>query len=184
MAAPRTRWAAELLHVWFHRLRQSDWFAPSSAVDAELARRFAHDLAMLARRPAHEFLTNPHAALAAVLLFDQVPRNTQRGTPGAFATDALARAIARGALRRGWDRRLSSAERQFLAMPLMHSENISDQRLNLAVFAPLGARYGFPFARSHYHMIARFGRYPHRNAVLGRKSTPAEERAITAGNAW
>jgi uncharacterized protein (DUF924 family) len=184
LAAPRTRWAAELLHVWFHRLRPSDWFAPSAAVDADLARRFARDLAMLARRPAREFLTNPHAALAAVLLFDQVPRNTRRGTPGAFATDPLARAIAHGALRRGWDRRLSPAERQFLAMPLMHSEAIADQRLSLVVFAPLGARFGFPFARSHHRMIARFGRFPHRNSVLGRRSTPAEQRAIAAGDAW
>lgn len=139
---------------------------------------------MLGRRPAHDFLTNPHGALAAVLLFDQVPRNTLRGSPRAFATDRLARAITKGALLRGWDRRLSPAERQFLAMPLMHSEAIADQRLSLAVYARLGARFGFPFARSHYRMIARFGRYPHRNAVLGRKSTEAEKRAVAAGNTW
>jgi uncharacterized protein (DUF924 family) len=69
-------------------------------------------------------------------------------------------------------------------MPLMHSEAIADQRLSLAVYARLGARFGFPFARSHHRMIARFGRFPHRNAVLGRKSTLAEQRAIAAGNAW
>ena len=139
---------------------------------------------MLARRPASEFLTDPHGALAAVLLFDQVPRNIHRGTPAAFATDGLARGIAKGAMARGWDRQLGKAERQFLAMPLMHSEAIAEQLASVATFARLGARFGLPFARSHYRMIARFGRFPHRNKVLGRPSTGAEERAVTAGFAW
>lgn len=139
---------------------------------------------MLARRPAKEFLSDPRSALASVLLFDQVPRNIHRGTAGAFATDRLARAIAKGAMARGWDRRLSKAERQFLALPLEHSEAIADQRASLRVFARLGPRFGWPFARSHYRMIARFGRFPHRNEALGRKSTPAEMRAVAAGFAW
>jgi uncharacterized protein (DUF924 family) len=139
---------------------------------------------MLRSRPAETFLADPRAALAAVLLFDQVPRNIHRHSPQAFASDPLARAIMRGAMERGWDRGLTLAERQFLALPLMHSEAIADQRQSLAVFAPLGQRHGFPFARGHYRMIARFGRFPHRNAVLGRKSSEAERRAIAQGFAW
>ncbi len=139
---------------------------------------------MLARRPASEFLTDPRTALASVLLFDQVPRNIRRGTAAAFAADPLARAIAKGAMARRWDRRMSKAERQFLALPLEHSEAIADQRASLRVFARLGTRFGWPYARSHYRMIARFGRFPHRNGTLGRRSTPAEERAIAAGFAW
>jgi uncharacterized protein (DUF924 family) len=173
-----------LLHFWFHRLRPVDWFRPSPDIDAQLARRFGRELASLARRPPREFLTDPRGALAAVLLFDQLPRNTRRGSAGAFAADPLARAIAKGVLKRGWDKRLSKVERQFLALPLEHSEAIADQRQSLAVFARLGPRYGFPFARSHYRMIARFGRFPHRNKALGRRTTPAEERAIAAGFAW
>jgi uncharacterized protein (DUF924 family) len=153
-------------------------------VDDQLRHRFGRELAMLSRRPAHEFLTDPRTALASVLLFDQVPRNIRRGTAAAFATDRLARAIAKGAMARGWDRQLSKAERQFLAMPLMHSEAIADQIDSLALFASLGQRHGWPFARSHYRMIARFGRFPHRNEALGRKSTPAERRAVAAGFAW
>jgi len=182
-AAPR-RWAAELLHFWFHTLRPADWFGTNARVDNELRRRFGREWAMLRRRPASEFLTDPLTARAAVLLFDQVPRNIHRQSAAAFASDPLARAIMRGALDRGWDRGLTGAERQFLALPLMHSEAIADQRRSLIVFAPLGTRHGFPFARSHYRMIARFGRFPHRNAVLGRKSTGAERRAVAQGFAW
>jgi uncharacterized protein (DUF924 family) len=184
LAAPQRRWAAEILHLWFHELKPRDWFAPNPAVDALLRRRFARELASLRTRPADEFLTDPASALAAVLLFDQLPRNLHRGTPRAFATDPLARAITHGALARGWDQRLTPQQRQFLAMPLMHSEDIADQRLCLAYYARLGQRYGAPFARAHYRMIARFGRFPHRNAALGRISTAAELRAVAQGFSW
>jgi uncharacterized protein (DUF924 family) len=184
LAAAQRRWAAELLHYWFHTLHPRDWFRPGEAVDSELRRRFARDLAMLRTRPPREFLSDPRTALAAVLLFDQVPRNLYRGRPEAFATDALARAICRGMVARGWDRSLTRAERQFLSMPLMHSEAIADQYASLAAFARLGTRHGFPFARGHFRMIARFGRFPHRNATLGRSSTPAEERAVAQGFVW
>ena len=184
MAAPQRRWAAELLHFWFHKLGPQARFTPDSRVDAILRRRFEWELKRLAVRPADEFLTNPLGALAAVLLFDQLPRNLYRGSPRAFAFDPLALAIAKGALGRGWDQRLTLEQRQFLAMPLMHSERIADQRRSLKIFARLGQRYGWPFAVGHYRMIARFGRFPHRNAVLGRHSTAAERRAVDAGFAW
>lgn len=184
MAAAPRRWAAELLHFWFHALTPEDWFWPRPHVDAELRRRFGPDLAMLSPCPAQRFLTDPLTARAAVLLFDQIPRNIRRGTAQAFACDRLARAIARGVLLRGWDGGLGPHERQFLAMPLMHSEDIADQRISLAYYTRLGPRYGLSFARSHYRMIARFGRFPHRNAVLGRESSTAERRAVEAGFAW
>ena len=184
VAGPQRRWAAELLHAWFHKLRPRDWFAPDPRVDAILRTRFARELAGLGTRPAEEFLSDPSTALAAVLLFDQLPRNLHRGTREAFATDPLARAIAKAALACGWDAGLTRPQRQFLAMPLMHSEAIADQRRSLETYARLGTRYGWPFARSHFRMIARFGRFPHRNAVLGRRSTAAEIAAVEAGNRW
>jgi uncharacterized protein (DUF924 family) len=184
LAAPQRRWAAELLHCWFHTLGPRVWFAPDPRADAMLRQRFEPELAMLRSRPAREFLTDPATALAAVLLFDQLPRNLYRGDPRAYAFDSLARKIARGALERGWDGALGLPQRQFLAMPLMHSEAIADQRRSLAIYARLGRRYGWPFAVSHYRMIARFGRFPHRNAILGRKSSAAETRAVAAGFAW
>lgn len=184
MAAPQRRWAAELLHFWFRKLGARQRFAVNPAVDAELARRFGPDLAALYTRPVEEFLTDGQTALAAVLLFDQVPRNMLRGTADAFAFDPLARAIAHGALALGLDHGLSRDERQFLAMPLMHSEDKADHLLSLAYFTRLGPRHGAPFARAHAKMVLRFGRYPHRNDVLGRTSTPAEQRAVAAGNHW
>lgn len=123
-------------------------------------------------------------ARAAVLLFDQVPRNLYRDDPRAYATDHLARAIVYAALRRGWTRGLSKPERQFLAMPLMHSERVLDQRLSLRFYAALGDPNVLAFARAHHRMIAGFGRFPHRNAVMGRHSTAAEQRAVAAGNSW
>ena len=153
-------------------------------MDTALRRHFADDLAAMAARPAREFLTDPLTARAAVLLFDQVPRNIHRQSAQAFAYDPQARAICKGAVRRGWDRSMTRAARQFLYMPLMHSEAIADQRLALRLFAALGDPFVLGFARDHYRMIARFGRFPHRNAVLGRTSTPAELRAVAAGAAW
>lgn len=184
MAVAPRRWAAELLHFWFHKLKPRDWFVGGDAVDEALHRRFARDLATLSACSAQRLLTDPLTARAAILLFDQVPRNLFRGSAEAFAYDPLARAIAYGVLAREWDLPFSGAARQFIAMPLMHSEDIADQLNSLAYFSELGPRHGWPFARDHYRMIARFGRFPHRNAVLGRKSTPAEIRAVAAGNSW
>jgi uncharacterized protein (DUF924 family) len=184
LAAPQRRWAAELLFFWFHKLGPRVWFAPDPRADAMLRRRFEWELMRLGIRPAHEFLTDPATALAAVLLFDQLPRNFFRKSARAFAFDPLARAIAKGAIARGWDHALTLAQRQFLVMPLMHSERISDQRRSLAFYARIGQRYGWAYAVSHHRMIARFGRFPHRNEVLGRRSSAAEKRAVAAGFAW
>lgn len=181
-AAPRP-WAAELLHCWFHQLGPRDWWGGPGDVDRLLQRRFRRELAMLGGRPAHEFLRDPLTARAAILLFDQVPRNIHRGTPLAFATDPLARAITRGVVAKGWDRSIPPHERQFAYMPLMHSEAIADQRASLAIFS-VRASANFGFARAHYRMIARFGRFPHRNQILGRRSSDAEEAAVAAGFSW
>ena len=184
MTAPVRSWAAELCYVWFYKLGDGDRFGSSEAVDAMLRHRFSRVLAMLAPRPAHEFLGDDHTALAAILLFDQIPRNLFRNSPAAFAHDATARTIARSLIRTGADTGFSLKERQFLYMPLMHSEHILDQQLSLAKFATLPPRYGWRWAVEHHAAIARFGRFPHRNALLGRQSGAAEKAAIEAGMRW
>jgi uncharacterized protein (DUF924 family) len=180
-AAPR-RWAADLLHFWFHEIGPADWWGGSPALDARINRRFGPTVSALRTRPDAEFLRDPLTARAAILLFDQVPRNAWRATTRAFATDPLARAIAKGAIARGWHRGLDRDARAFVGMPLMHSEAIADQRASLAYFRQVPAN--FAFARAHARMIGRFGRFPHRNAVLGRHSSKAERAAVAAGNAW
>lgn len=184
MTAAQRPWAADLLHFWFSKLRPKQWFTRDDRLDCELQRRYGGVLSAMASRPAREFLEDRRTAQAAILLFDQIPRNLHRGTPEAYAYDPLALAICKGAMARGWDRSLTRPQRQFLYMPLMHSEAIADQLLSLRKFTELGDAFVLGFARSHYRMIARFGRFPHRNALLGRESLPAEQRAIAAGHNW
>lgn len=184
MTAARGGWPADILHFWFHVLRPEQWFGRSDAVDAALARRYGRWLRVLRACCPEVFVKDRRVARAAILLFDQVSRNTLRQNRQAFAADPLARAICKRALACGWDRGLSKAERQFLLMPLMHSESIADQRQSVRLFTRLGDPAITGFARDHWRMVARFGRFPHRNPVLGRRSTPAEERAVAAGHAW
>lgn len=176
-------WAREILHVWFERLGPRDWFGGGDDVDALLRRRFEDTLSAMAACQPETFLGNSTIARAAILLFDQIPRNLYRDDPRAFAYDPLAVALTHGILARGWLVGLTQPQKQFALMPLMHSEAISDQESSLRLFAR-NAPDALAFARSHRWMIARFGRFPHRNAVLGRESTAAEKRAVENGFSW
>ena len=182
MALAQRRWASELLHFWFRHLAEKDWFARSDRVDCALQRRFEPELLALSACSARSFVQDQGTARAAILLFDQLPRNLYRGTADAFVFDMVARGIARRALKAGFARGLPDRERQFLYLPFMHSEAIRDQQVSLRLYRDMP--HNFAFARSHYRMIARFGRFPHRNQALGRDSTLAEKRAIAAGNSW
>ena len=177
-------WAAQRLYFWFHELTPRDWYRGGKAVDTLIEARFARYWHALHQQPVESFLGSPRDALGAVLLFDQIPRNIFRGSADTFASDPLARAITRGAIVKGFDLQLTRNERQFLYMPLMHSEAIADQLLSLRLFTGLGRGFGMSLARSHYRAVARFGRFPHRNEVLGRSSTAAEQKAVEGGMAW
>ncbi len=183
MALARRDWATRLLRTWFGVLGPADWFGGSHRVDDLLRQRFVADWQRLRGQDAHAFLIEPSTTLGAILLFDQIPRNLFRGTAQAFASDDLAVTLTHNALDRGWHRGMPREHIQFLAMPLMHSESRADQRRCVEIFA----RYvpgALDFARSHAVMIERFGRFPHRNEALGRKTTQAEQRAIDARFSW
>ena len=164
--------AAEVLRFWFDE-HPRDWFAKNPAFDAEIRARFLalHEEAA-AGLLAH-WADAPQSCLALVIVLDQFPRNLFRGEARAFATDAMARAAARVILERGWGKAMSQSEQLFAALPFEHSESLDDQVLSCALmedFEPELLRY----AIRHREIIERFGRFPHRNAILGRESTPAE----------
>jgi uncharacterized protein (DUF924 family) len=173
--APRA-WVGEVLDFWFSR-GWEDWWKPSEAFDREIKEKFAIEWARQARRPLADFLGNADTALAAVILFDQFPRNMFRDHADQFATDHLALAIAKEAVERGYDDGMDNAHRGFLYMPFQHSEDLKDQRQSLLLFTALGDARMIPYARKHYEVIEKFGRFPHRNAVLGRKPTAMEQAA-------
>lgn len=171
-------WVRDVLDYWF-ALSPEQWWKPDEARDAEIRDRFLELWQERRSGTAESFLGSSDEAVAAVILFDQFPRNMFRGHADSFATDSLALAIAKGALDRGLDADMSKAERGFLLMPFQHSENLDDQQRSLLLFAELGDAEQLRFAHLHHDVIARFGRFPHRNAMLGRAPRADE---IAAGD--
>ena len=169
-------WAEEVSAYWFG-LRPEQWWRDTS-FDAEIEERFGVLREEKRALPADAFLGSAEEALAAVLLFDQFPRNMFRGHADQFSTDLLALQIAKAAIELGYDEALPPARRSFLYMPFQHSEDLDDQQRSVLLFTSLGDPEQLRFARLHHDIIERFGRFPHRNAVLGRKPRPDE---IAAG---
>jgi uncharacterized protein (DUF924 family) len=184
IVAPPADWAEQLLRFWFVDHGFADWFKGGDAFDVAVTEGFAAWRDALRELPTESFLTDPHTALAAVILFDQVPRNAFRSSAEAFATDHLALAIAKMAIAGAFDASLSKDERLFLYLPFEHSENRDDQRESVRLISQLGDRDLLKYAQDHQAMIERFGRFPHRNSALGRTDRPGEAEAVAAGNNW
>lgn len=175
--------ARQVLDFWFgtgddYGRRHKRWFAKEPGFDATLRQRFAPLLAALVAGAHRDWLDEPRGCLARILVLDQFPRQIHRGTPQAFATDSLALQAARHALGQHYDTAMLAVERLFAYLPFEHSESLADQELACELMQPL-AQYPetedvFRYALAHRDVIARFGRFPHRNAVLGRTSTPEE----------
>lgn len=169
-------WHEPLLSHWFQTLTRTDWFSKNDTVDRVLGDKFADLHARLAASAGSLIAPNASARelLAAAIVLDQIPRNIYRNTPRMFASDGVARMLAALAIDEGKDKRLSANERLFLYLPFEHSENLADQERSVALMSSLGDDEYTRFAIAHREIIARFGRFPHRNAVLGRTSTPEE----------
>ena len=165
-----------VLDFWFSR-GPADWWKADPAFDAEIRKRFLKLWEDERENLPEHFLADPETALAAVILFDQFPRNMFRGHADQFATDPLALAVANGAVERGHDDGMTSDRRGFLYMPFQHSEDLADQRRSLLLVTALGDAEQLKYARLHHDVIERFGRFPHRNRMLGRKPTALEEAA-------
>jgi uncharacterized protein (DUF924 family) len=176
--------AEEVLAFWFEGLMPEQWFAKSDGLDREIGERFEALRLEVLDSKAAGWRDDPRTLLAAVILLDQFSRNVHRGTAQAFAADPLAQELAGLAVERGWDRDMTPEQRQFLYLPFEHAESPELQAVSLRCFEALGGEV-FDYARQHAEVIARFGRYPSRNAALGRVSTPAEEEYLAQpGAGW
>ena len=156
------------------------WFAKDQAFDTRFRDRFLKDHEAAVRGELRHWQSTANGALALVLLLDQFPRNAFRGTPRMYSTDALARRAARQAFAAGYDREIPIELRKFFVLPLAHSEDLADQERSVAL-----ARHMSPedlaHAEHHCDIVRRFGRFPHRNAILGRTSTPEELEYLANG---
>jgi len=179
--------AEEILSFWFDEARDEQayyeerrdlWFATDPQVDQDIRDLFMADYQLAAERHLMDWQDAPRTGLALVVLLDQFPRNMFRGDSRAFATDPLAREVAARLMRRDSDRLLLPVERMFVYLPFMHSENLAHQQQSVALFQHLAQERDYlgssSYALRHKEIIERFGRFPHRNAIVGRASTPEE----------
>lgn len=164
----------EVLGFWFSPETEPRWFDSTPEFDGELYRRFGALQEGAAAGNLDTWAGTARGALALTILLDQLPRNLYRGTRRAFSCDADARRISRLALEQGFDQQVEARERAFFYLPLMHSEDLGDQQDCVRLYEALGNARSLDYAIQHRDIIARFGRFPHRNAVLARENTPDE----------
>lgn len=175
-----TERAFEVLDFWW-MAGPAAWFRSDPDFDRRVERELLALHEAAARGDLDGWADSPHGALALLILLDQVPRNVFRGTPRAFATDEKALAIAETAIARGFHRAFPVAARFFFYLPFEHAEDMAAQDRSVDLFRQAGDEQGHLYALIHMDAIRRFGRFPHRNAILGRTSTPEEEAYLASG---
>lgn len=171
----------EILDFWFVEHGEPDWFGGKPEFDAVLARRFTETHAAVARGEAAWWRATPSGRLAEIIVLDQFSRQLHRKQPEAFATDAMALRLAQEAVAASDDRRVEPRRRTFIYMPYMHSEDLAVHDEAVRLFEQLGDEGTLKYEIMHRDCIARFGRYPRRNEVLGRSSTPEEIEYMASG---
>jgi uncharacterized protein (DUF924 family) len=169
-------WTRQVLDFWFG-LQFEQWWKADPELDERVREQFLELWEEQKQRPISDFLGSAEEALAAVVLFDQLPRNMFRGHADSFATDHMALAIAKRAIDLGYDEALTERQRGVLYMPFQHSEDLADQQRSVGLFTALGDEEQLRFAKLHHDVIDRFGRFPHRNSILGRSPRAAELEA-------
>lgn len=174
MAATRQILPDAIIDFWFNELEPKDWFVKNDALDQQIITRFGPIHLALAAQVPEAWRATAETVLALIIVYDQFPRNIYRGTPLAFATDGLALNKARAAVDAGLDQQVGEVWRTFFYMPFEHAEVLSEQDRSVDLFARLGNEQTLDYAHQHRNVIARFGRFPHRNAILGRASTADE----------
>ena len=172
------RTAQDVLDFWFSDAMTPHWFAKSDAIDDRIRHRFADTYHAAHRRELDGWAATPDGALALVIVLDQFPRNIFRGTGRAFESDDIALDHARAAVDAGFDRQIAPDRRAFLYLPFEHSEDLPDQTRSVELFEALGIPDYLDYAIRHREIVARFGRFPHRNLLLDRPDTPDEEEFL------
>jgi uncharacterized protein (DUF924 family) len=172
--------AADVLAFW-RAAGPAKWFKKDAAFDDEIVSRFSALWRDAAAGGLAGWEATPESALALVIALDQFPRNMFRGKSDSFATDALGRAVAERAIARGFDQKIPASERLFFYLPFEHSESLADQERAVTLVSTLGDPDLTRWAELHADIVRRFGRFPHRNSVLGRASTHEEQAFLDAG---
>ena len=166
----------EVIRFWFEELKPEDWFKKSEALDQEMRERFEELYWKASRGALFHWRATAEGRLAEILLLDQIPRNIFRGTSQAFATDSLALVLAQEGLTQAQE--LPVVQRGFFYMPFMHSESLTIHEEALRLFDQPGLEKRLKYEKMHMDILQQFGRYPHRNAILGRPSTKEEEEYL------
>lgn len=169
MIAPK-----DILDFWFAEPMRSKWFASTPQLDVAIRDQYEPVWEAALSGELDHWLNSPDGCLALAIILDQLPLNMFRGTAQSFTSEARSCDVARHAIDQGYDKQIDPTRLAFLYMPFMHSENLADQDLSVALFEAAGLENNVRFAKHHREIVRRFGRFPHRNAILGRASTPEE----------
>lgn len=174
----------DILEFWFADTMRPAWFRSTPQIDGQIRMRFEDTWRAAAEGRLDHWQDSADGALALAIVLDQFPLNMFRGRRESFATEAQAIAVAKKAIDEGLDQQLATERVAFLYMPLMHSERLADQDLSLRLFEAAGLQDNLRFARHHHELIRRFGRFPHRNEILGRTSTVLEQIYLASDEAF
>jgi len=174
----------DIIAFWFDKKTRPLWFKSTAEFDLNLREKYFDVYNAAQNLELVSWQQTANGALALVIVLDQFPLNMFRGLAKSFATEALSRDVAREAIRKGLDTQLSAEEKAFLYMPFMHSEDINDQEASLNLFNQPGLENNLRFAEHHHNIIKQFGRFPHRNKILGRKNSEAELNYLNSKEAF
>ena len=173
-----------LIDFWFSDDAKRHWFNSTRAFDRRLVDSYTDTWQQAKTGALDDWQRTAEGSLALVIVLDQFPLNMFRGTAKCFSTGAKSRDVARGAIEKDFDKALSTSQKSFLYMPFMHSEDLDDQALGVELFSQPGLENNLRFARHHYRIVERFGRFPHRNKMLGRESSEAEIKYLKSKKAF
>lgn len=175
---------ADILEYWYSDFMRKHWFSSTPVLDAEIREKYQPLWERAATGELDHWQDSPEGALALVIVLDQFPLNMFRGKPESFRTERKAVEVTLNALNKGFDKRLSKDRLGFLFMPLMHSEKLEEQDLSVALFRRHELKGNIKFAEHHRELVRKYGRFPHRNAILGRESTLAEVAYLASKDAF